>query len=110
MIPVSAHDLHPGDVERAKAAAKPQLPVTEPARERSLPVRATRLPSVLYINHDFPPMSGPGIWRALSFTTHLAREGHAVTVLCGRRSFWCKRFDASLLESIPPTLRVVRIG
>jgi hypothetical protein len=54
-------------------------------------------------------MSGPGTWRALWFTKYLAEWGYAVTVLCGTRSKWCHRYDKSLLQVLPVTVRVRRI-
>jgi glycosyltransferase involved in cell wall biosynthesis len=84
--------------------------ISEPAYDVSLPGphgASARL--VLYVNHDFPPMSGPGIWRALSFVTRLALAGHRVTVLCGTRSHWSNRYDDSLLHAVPSTVRVRRL-
>jgi glycosyltransferase involved in cell wall biosynthesis len=65
---------------------------------------------VLYVNFDFPPMSGPGIWRALGFAKYLPEHGFAPTILCSDRSPSRTRFDPSLLEQIPPETTVVRVS
>ncbi len=65
--------------------------------------------AILYINHDFPPMSGPGVWRALWFVKYLSEQGYKVTVICGNRSAWCNRYDNSLLREIPKEVRVKRL-
>lgn len=64
---------------------------------------------VLYINLDFPPMSGPGIWRALAFAKYLPELDHEVTVLCSDRSPSRSRFDESLCSEIPLGVKVQRI-
>ena len=64
---------------------------------------------VLYVNHDFPPMSGPAVWRALWFTRYLAISGYGVTVLCADRSDWCDRYDQSLLHHIPAEVQIKRV-
>lgn len=64
---------------------------------------------LLYVNLDFPPMSGPGIWRALGFAKYLPENGYDVTVLCSDRSPSRARYDDSLLAHIPPSTIVHRI-
>lgn len=64
---------------------------------------------VLYVNYDFPPISGPGTWRALSFTNHLSRAGYHVTVLCADRSYWCDRYSPALVHEIDAGVRVIRL-
>ena len=64
---------------------------------------------ILYINLDFPPLGGPGIWRAFWFTRYLAASGYHVTVLCSDRSCWCERRDETLLKHIPPEAKIIRL-
>jgi len=64
---------------------------------------------ILYINLDFPPMAGPAVWRALWFTKFLAASGYDVSVLCSDRSWWCERYDESILEHIPSSAKILRI-
>lgn len=64
---------------------------------------------IYLVNVDFPPVSGPGIWRILAFAKYAALEGHQVTVFCSDRSSWHDRQDPKLLESLPATVRVIRI-
>lgn len=65
---------------------------------------------VLYVNLDFPPMSGPGIWRALAFAKYLPENGWASTVLCSDRSPSRSRYDDSLLSELPPETEVHRLS
>jgi hypothetical protein len=65
--------------------------------------------SILYINHDFPPMSTPGVWRALWFIKYLAEYGYKITVICSNKTYWCDRYDTSLLDLIPQKVQVKRI-
>lgn len=64
---------------------------------------------LLYVNLDFPPMSGPGIWRAFSFAKYLPEHGYALTVLCSDRSPSRTRYDDSLLAELPSSTVVHRI-
>lgn len=66
--------------------------------------------NILYINCDFPPISGPGIWRALWFTRYLSEAGFKTTVLCSDKSNWCERKDLTLLNLILPGIKVQRIN
>jgi glycosyltransferase involved in cell wall biosynthesis len=66
---------------------------------------------LLYIvNIDFPPMSGPGVWRMLALAKYAALAGHRVHVFCADRSFWHSRFDHKLLDQLPGSVKVTRIG
>ncbi|MEQ9502970.1 MAG: glycosyltransferase [Deltaproteobacteria bacterium] len=64
---------------------------------------------LLYVNLDFPPMSGPGIWRAFSFAKYLPENGYALTVLCSDRSPSRSRYDDALLGELPEVTQVHRI-
>ncbi len=64
---------------------------------------------ILYINLDFPPLGGPGVWRAFWFTRYLTDSGYHVTVLCSDRSCWCERRDETLLKHIPPDAKIIRL-
>lgn len=64
---------------------------------------------ILYINFDYPPMSGPGIWRAVYFTKYLSTWGHDITVICSDKSHWFRRYDQSLLKILPQGIRVMRL-
>jgi glycosyltransferase involved in cell wall biosynthesis len=64
---------------------------------------------ILYVNFDFPPLGGPGVWRALWFTKYLAASGYHVTVLCSDRSWWCDRTDQSLLRHVPSSAKIIRL-
>ena len=64
---------------------------------------------ILYINHDFPPMSGPGVWRALWFLKYLHAYGHKITVICADRSHWCDRYDETLLDRLPQDVDIIRL-
>ena len=70
---------------------------------------SSKVLKILYINYDFPPMSGPGVWRALWFIRHLSAEGFQFTVMCGDRSDWNDRFDESLMSQIPTGVDIVRL-
>lgn len=61
---------------------------------------------VLYVNLDFPPASGPGIWRALAMAKYLPAHGVDLTVLASDRSPSRRRFDESLLADLPPSVTV----
>ena len=66
---------------------------------------------LLYIvNIDFPPVSGPGVWRMLALAKYAALAGHRVHVFCADRSFWHSRFDHQLLDQLPNSVKVTRIG
>ena len=65
--------------------------------------------TLLYINLDFPPLSGPGIWRALGFIKYLPEHGWRSIVLCSDRSPNRNNRDPSLLAQIPPGTEIHRI-
>jgi glycosyltransferase involved in cell wall biosynthesis len=63
---------------------------------------AARAPLTIFlVNFDFPPIGGPGMWRALGFAKYLALEGHTVHIFCSDRPSWHQRFDPSLLAQLP---------
>lgn len=65
---------------------------------------------LLYIvNMDFPPTSGPGVWRMLALAKYAAQAGHRVHVFCADRSFWHTRSDKSLLNQLPDSVKITRI-
>ena len=64
--------------------------------------RGVALKTLLYINFDFPPSSGPGIWRALGFVKYLPSNGWRSIVLCSDRSVSRDHQDPALCEEIPP--------
>lgn len=65
---------------------------------------------LLYIvNIDFPPVSGPGVWRALALAKYAALAGHRVHVFCSDRSFWHTRSDKNLLNQLPDSVKITRI-
>ena len=68
------------------------------------------MPTLLHLNFDFPPMSGPGIWRALGFVKYLPEYGWRSIVVCSDRSPSRDRYDESLLQVIPPGTAVHRLS
>ena len=66
--------------------------------------------NIYLVNVDFPPVSGPGIWRILAFAKYAALAGHRVTVFCSDRSSWHDRQDPNLLKELPENVRVVRVS
>jgi hypothetical protein len=82
--------------------SSPQMIAPSTGRGGGSPgARAGAPRTIFLVSFDFPPTSGPGIWRALGFTKYLAREGHTVHVFCSDRPSWHQRFDPSLLAEIP---------
>ncbi|HET9515863.1 MAG TPA: glycosyltransferase [Gemmatimonadales bacterium] len=65
--------------------------------------------TLLYLNFDFPPMSGPGIWRALGFIKYLPDHNWRTIVVCSDRSPSRDRFDPSLAAQIPANTEVHRL-
>lgn len=68
---------------------------------------------VLFIAHHFPPMGGPGTNRSVQFVKYLTEMGYDLTVLTVPESEIEGGFypvDRSLLEWLPPNLKVIRIG
>jgi glycosyltransferase involved in cell wall biosynthesis len=64
---------------------------------------------VVLVNMEYPPLVGPGVWRVLALSRDLAALGFEVTVVCSDRSTWHDKRDVSLLERIPPEIRVLRL-
>lgn len=73
------------------------------------PTEKSALMHIYLVNVDFPPVSGPGIWRILAFAKYAAQAGHQVTVFCSDRSSWHDWQDPKLLQALPATVRVIRI-
>ncbi len=68
---------------------------------------------LLYIVYYFPPDGGGGTQRGLKFCKYLPEFGWMPTVLtrqCKGRRKWSEPEDTSLLEELPPDLRVVRVN
>lgn len=61
------------------------------------------------VNVDFPPTSGPGVWRALSLANAMAAAGHQVHFFCSSHSPWHDRQDPSLLARVSGDIRVSRV-
>ena len=61
----------------------------------------------LLISYRFPPQSGGGVQRTLKFTKYLREFGWEPVVQTARNPFWPLR-DDSLLEDVPPGVRVYR--
>ena len=66
--------------------------------------------NLFVVNLEFPPIAGPGVWRALAIAKYAAFSGHNVTVFCSDRSNWHKRTDPSLLAQLPNSVRVIRVS
>jgi glycosyltransferase involved in cell wall biosynthesis len=72
-----------------------------------------RTPSALklyFVNIDFPPVGGPGVWRTLAFAKYAALAGHGVKVFTSDRSSWHTRSDPALLAQLPVGVEVRRIS
>ena len=63
--------------------------------------------NVLMIANDFPPIGGSGIQRAFYFAKYLEGSGWQPTALTVKEVLFPAK-DASLLEQLPPCVRVVR--
>jgi glycosyltransferase involved in cell wall biosynthesis len=62
---------------------------------------------LLMIVPFFPPLSGGGVFRPLSYVKYIGRHGWRTTVISpAATSYWVK--DDSLLDEIPESCRVVR--
>lgn len=66
--------------------------------------------NVLYLNFDFPPISGPGLWRALGFVKYLPDHGFSSIVLCSDRARRHDHYDETLEGQIPPGTEIRRIS
>lgn len=64
--------------------------------------------NIYIVNFEFPPIGGPGIWRALAIAKYASQAGHQVTVLCSDRSCWHNRTDENLLKSVPENVTIHR--
>ena len=64
---------------------------------------------LVIVSYEFPPVQGPGVWRALGWSRYLPEFGWKVTVVASDRSHWHDRTDPSLLPLIPATTTVARI-
>lgn len=65
---------------------------------------------LLVIAWFFPPMGGGGVQRTLSFVRHLSALGWRITVLTtdAPERYWAQ--DPGLLERVPASVEVVRVG
>lgn len=63
--------------------------------------------NVLIVAYYFPPSGGPGVQRVLKYVQYLREFGWEPTVLTVRDANFPAR-DESLLEAIPPGIRVIR--
>lgn len=64
---------------------------------------------VLMVTYFFPPMGDGGVFRSLKLARYLPAHGWEPVLLCGRpEDYWVQ--DASLLDELPPTLEVHRVG
>ena len=64
---------------------------------------------VALLSAEFPPVGGGGVIRPLKLVKYLPRLGWQVTVLCSDERL-ANAYDDSLLEEIPPEVRIVRSG
>jgi glycosyltransferase involved in cell wall biosynthesis len=69
------------------------------------------LKKVLFIAYYYPPIGGGGVHRSISFSRHLPGEGYLPVIVTGpgQPGRWSP-FDASLLDKIPPYLKIYRIS
>jgi len=65
--------------------------------------------NLLYVSYYFPPMGLSGVTRTLKFVKYLSVLGWNVRVLTGSPVRYYA-FDESLIEEIPPGVRVIRTG
>ncbi|MFH1755872.1 MAG: hypothetical protein ABIA59_09235 [Candidatus Latescibacterota bacterium] len=64
---------------------------------------------LLMIVPFFPPVSGGGVFRPLSFVKYLGRHNWRTTVIAPKENaFWV--VDRSLLQEVPDSCRVIRTG
>ncbi|MCB1161208.1 glycosyltransferase [bacterium] len=64
---------------------------------------------VLMVAYFFPPMGDGGVFRSLKLARYLPRHGWEPVLLCGRpEDYWVR--DASLLDELPTSLEVHRVG
>lgn len=68
---------------------------------------------VLFIAHHFPPLGGPGVYRATRFAKHLVEMGydlHVLTVSLGDIEEGAYPADHSMAAQLPPDLKVTRVS
>jgi glycosyltransferase involved in cell wall biosynthesis len=68
-----------------------------------------QLMKLLYVNADFPPLAGPGVWRGLGLAEACSQRRTQLTVICAHRSRWHDFHDPELLFKIPSGTRVCRV-
>ncbi|MFM2375572.1 MAG: hypothetical protein RLZZ165_669 [Bacteroidota bacterium] len=67
---------------------------------------------ILFIAHHFPPMGGPGVYRATRFAQHLTEMGydlHVLTVALSDISEGACPVDVSMERSLPAGLKITRV-
>lgn len=68
---------------------------------------------VLFIAHHFPPLGGPGVYRATRFAKHLTEMGydlHVLTVALSDIQEGTYPADHSMEQQLPPDLKVTRVS
>lgn len=66
---------------------------------------------ILFIAYQFPPRGGPGVHRSINFVKNLPSFGYNPIVLTVREEDYLRageQTDNSLLDSIPPNIRIIR--
>lgn len=67
---------------------------------------------VLFIAHHFPPLGGPGVYRATRFAQHLTEMGydlHVITVALSDIQEGTYPSDTSMQQAVPEGLKITRI-
>lgn len=68
---------------------------------------------VLFIAHHFPPLGGPGVYRATRFAQHLTEMGydlHVLTVALSDIEEGAYPADASMEKALPKNLSITRVS
>jgi glycosyltransferase involved in cell wall biosynthesis len=68
---------------------------------------------VLFIAHHFPPLGGPGVYRAARFAQHLTEMGydlHVLTVALSDIADGSYPADASMEKGLPADLNITRVS
>ena len=68
---------------------------------------------VLFIAHHFPPLGGPGVYRATRFAQHLTEMGydlHVLTVALQDIQSGSYPSDHSMEKALPPCLKITRVS
>lgn len=73
------------------------------------PPQAGSALKLYFVNIDFPPVGGPGVWRTLAFVKYAALAGHSAKVFTSDRASWHTRSDPALLAQLPAGVEVERI-